>query len=99
MIIDISEVLSSTAPFFFLLLTCSVVKMLKLYDMVIISLATAVFSATQVCGFNCRIQAGAGFAGLQEQQWAQRSVSGWVYAFFPSVPAFLAAADIPLHAR
>jgi len=40
MIIDISEVLSSTAQLFFLLLTCSVVKMLKLYDMVIISLVT-----------------------------------------------------------
>lgn len=40
MIIDISEVLSSMAQFFFLLLTCIVVKMLKLYGMVIISLAT-----------------------------------------------------------
>lgn len=39
-IIDISEVLSSAAQFQFLLLTCSVVKMLKLYGMVIISLAT-----------------------------------------------------------
>lgn len=40
MMLDISEVLSFTAQSFFLLLTSALVKMLKLYDMVIISLAT-----------------------------------------------------------